>query len=87
MFNNFNPRNLFQSMVSMGTNPQQVEQMIYQQNPQLRILANQIKQSGMSPIQFAMQYAKQNNIPIQENELLQQYNSMVSMIPNNNIKK
>ena len=83
MFGNFNPRNLFQSMVSMGTNPQQVEQMIYQQNPQLRILANQMKQSGMSPIQFAMQYAKQNNIPIQENELLQQYNSMVSMIPRN----
>lgn len=83
MNSNFNPRSMFQNMISMGTNPQQVEQIIYAQNPQLRVLANQIKQSGMTPIQFAMQYARQNNIPIQENELLNQYNSMVNMIPRN----
>ena len=83
MNSNFNPRSMFQNMISMGTNPQQIEQMIYAQNPQLRILANQMKQSGMSPLQFAIQYARQNNIPINENILNQQYQSMVNMIPRN----
>ena len=57
-----NAINLFQQMLAMGNNPQQVAQMIFQQNPQLQIIANQMQQSGMSPMDFVMQYAKQQNI-------------------------
>ena len=35
------------------------------QNPAIRIAFNQMQQSGMTPQQYAMQYAKQNNINIQ----------------------
>lgn len=34
-------------------------------NPQAQAIFNQMRQSGMSPKQFVMQYAKQNNINIQ----------------------
>lgn len=78
---NNNPLDIFKSFMSMGTNPQQIQNMIFQQNPQLRVLANQIKQSGLTPIQFVMQYAKQNNIPIQENALLSMCQQMESMTP------
>ena len=57
-----NAINLFQQMLSMGNNPQQIAQMIFQQNPQLQVIANQMQQSGMSPMDFVMQYAKQQNI-------------------------
>lgn len=81
MNSNYNPRNIFQNMISMGTNPKQIEQILFAQNPQLRILSNQIRQSGLTPLQFAFQYAKQNNIPIDKDFLTQQYNSMVNIIP------
>ena len=76
-----NPMDIFRNMLSMGSDPRMIEQMIYQQNPQLRVLANQMKQSGLTPIQFAMQYAKQNNIPIQENYLFNMCQQMQSMTP------
>ena len=78
-----NPMDIFRNMLSMGSDPRMIEQMIYQQNPQLRVLANQMKQSGLTPIQFAMQYAKQNNIPIQENYLFNMCQQMQSMTPKN----
>lgn len=78
---NGNPIEIFKQFMSMGKNPKQIEEMIYQQNPQLRIIANQMKQSGMTPVQFAMQYAKQNNMPIQENYLLNMCQQMESMAP------
>lgn len=84
MNNNLNPRNLFQNILSMGNNPQQIQEILFAQNPQLRIIANQMQQSGLSPIQFAMQYARQNNIPINEQALNQQYQMMMNMIPRNN---
>jgi hemoglobin-like flavoprotein len=52
-------------MLSMGNNPQQIIQNMMAQNPEIRIAFNQMQQSGMTPQQYAMQYAKQNNINIQ----------------------
>lgn len=57
-----NPINIFQQFLAMGNNPQQIAQTIFQQNPQLQIIANQMQQSGLSPMDFVMQYARQQNI-------------------------
>ena len=76
-----NPVDVFKQFMTMGKDPKQIEQMIYKQNPQLLALANQMKESGLNPIQFAMQLAKQNNIPIQENTLLSMCQQMQSMAP------
>lgn len=78
-----NAVDLFKNMLSMGTDPKQVEKMILAQNPQLQALSNQIKESGLTPIEFAMKVAKQNNIPIQENALLNMCQTMRSMTPKN----
>lgn len=74
---------MFKNMLTMGTDPKQVEKMILAQNPQLQALSNQIKESGLTPIEFAMKVAKQNNIPIQENALLNMCQTMRSMTPKN----
>lgn len=69
---------LFQQMLSMGNNPQQVAQMIFQQNPQLQVIANQMQQSGLSPMDFVMQYARQQNInPNMVQNMYQQMRGMV----------
>lgn len=78
---NLNPIEIFKSFMKMGTDPKQIEEMIYKQNPQLKVLSNQMKQSGLSPVEFAMQYAKQNNIPIQENSIRSMCQQMQSMAP------
>ena len=74
-----NPVEIFKRFMTMGKNPKQIEEMIYQQNPQLRVLANQMRQSGLTPVEFVMQYAKQNNIPIQENSVHSMCQQMQSM--------
>lgn len=76
-----NAINIFKNMIAMGSDPKQVEKMILAQNPQLMALSNQIKESGLTPIDFAMKVAKQNNIPIQENALLNMCQQMRSMTP------
>lgn len=81
MNNQNNPINIFQNMLSMGVNPQQIEQMILAQNPQLQIISNQMKQSGLSPVDFVLQYARQNNIPYQQQAINQMVNQMRGMIP------
>lgn len=73
-----NPINIFQQFLAMGTNPQQVAQMIFQQNPQLQVIANQMKQSGLAPMDFVMQYARQQNID--PNFIQNMYNQMKGMI-------
>lgn len=78
---NGSPLDIFKTFMAMGNNPQQIQNMIFQQNPQLRVIANQMKQSGLSPVQFVMQYAKQNNLPIQENSLLTMCQQMQGMTP------
>lgn len=69
---------LFQQMLSMGNNPQQIAQAIFQQNPQLQVIANQMQQSGMSPMNFVMQYARQQNID--PNMIQSMYQQMRGMI-------
>ena len=56
---------MLMQMLSMGNNPQQIIQNIVAQNPQVQAVFNQMQQSGMTPQQYVMQYAKQNNINIQ----------------------
>ena len=53
-------------MLSNGGNPQQIMQNMIQQNPQMNAVLNQVKQSGMSMEQYARQYARQNNIDIDQ---------------------
>lgn len=68
--------NTIMQMIQRGQNPQQIMmqlQQLAQQNPQMQqalnqmnIMNNQMRQSGMSPQQYVMQYAKQNNIDVQQ---------------------
>ena len=60
-----NPLTMIMQMMNSGTNPQQLMQQIVSQNPQLQVMLNQAQQSGMSPRDYALQFAKQNNINIQ----------------------
>lgn len=64
--NNNNPMQQMLKMLSMSNNPNQVVQMLAQQNPNVQAILNQMQQSGMTPQQFAMQYARQNNIDINQ---------------------
>lgn len=74
-----NPVNIFQQFLSMGPNPQMIQQALFQQNPQMQIIYNQMMQSGLPPMQFVMQYARQNNID--PNMINNMYNQMRGMIP------
>lgn len=53
--------NILQMLMS-GQNPQMVMQNIIRQNPQAQVVLNQMQQSEMTPQQFVMQLAKQNNV-------------------------
>ena len=64
--NNNNPMQQMLQMLSMSNNPNQVVQMLAQQNPNVQAILNQMQQSGMTPQQFAIQYARQNNIDINQ---------------------
>ena len=50
----------------MGSDPNALIKMILQSNPQLQIIANQMQQSKMTPTQYILQMARQNNVPINE---------------------
>lgn len=56
---------MLMQLLTMGNNPQQIIQDLMVKNPQAQIVLNQMQQSGMSPKQYAMQYARQNNINLQ----------------------
>lgn len=60
-----NPLQLIMQMVMGGQNPAYIMNQMLQQNPQLQVLINQARQSGMSPRDYTLQYARQNNINIQ----------------------
>lgn len=76
----FNPNYVINELLKFGSNPQQVEQMLMMRNPNLKILANQIKQSGLNPIDFAVQYANQHNIPVNKDILTNNYNQMLNLV-------
>lgn len=65
MNNNFmgNGNNIMQMLMS-GMNPNQIMQQMIQRNPQARVILNQMEQSNMSPKDYVMQLAKQNNVNI-----------------------
>ena len=73
------PKLLISQLMQLGQSPKVVEQMLFNQYPHLKILSNQMRQSGLSPVEFALQYAKQNNIPVQNNAMLSAYNEMKNM--------
>ncbi len=58
--------NLIMQMMTNGQNPNQVVEQIISKNPQAQILFNQMKQSGMSIKDFTLQFARQNNINIDQ---------------------
>ncbi len=60
-----NPMQLIMQVMSGQGNPQQMVEQIARNNPQANAMLNQMRQSGMTPQQFTMQYAKQHNINIQ----------------------
>lgn len=70
--NNFQQNNSIQfinQVMSMGKNPQAIVQQLINQNPQIQYIFNQVKQSGMSNKDYAINFAKQNNMDI--NSLIQ----------------
>lgn len=74
-----NSLDIFRSFRSLGSDPRQVEQMLFMKYPQMQVIANQMKQSGLSPVEFVMQYAKQNNMPINQNNVMGMYQQMKGM--------
>lgn len=70
-----NPMQMIFQMMQMGNNPQQILNTIVNQNPQARALMNQIQNSGMSPQDYLRQYAKQNNIDLDKNPMVQMLRS------------
>lgn len=76
-----NALNSFRRLMTMGRNPMELQQMILQQNPQLRIIATQMQQSGLTPSQYILQVAKQNNLPINEYMVNGLMNSLMGLIP------
>lgn len=69
--------NVFSQIIGMGNNPQQIFQNMINNNPQLQVVLNQMQQSGLSPKEYALQFAKQNNINI---------NPMIEMLQKRGIR-
>lgn len=68
--------NIMQMLMS-GMNPNQIMQNVIQSNPQAQVILNQMQQSGMTPRQYVMQLAKQNNINL---------NPMINMLKQRGFK-
>lgn len=73
---NNNPMQLLMQFMASGRDPQQVLNMVLQKNPNVYSLMNQMKQSGMSPRQFAQQYFRQNNMDISQIEQIAHNNGI-----------
>ena len=58
--------NLIMQMMTNGQNPNQVVEQIISKNQEAQVLFNQMKQSGMSIKDFTLQFARQNNINIDQ---------------------
>lgn len=56
--------NMLMPLFSGNVNPNQILQGMVSKNPQMNAVLNQMKTSGMTPMQFLQQYAKQNNIDL-----------------------
>lgn len=65
------PNNQFMQIMNLmrsGQNPNILINQMAQQNPQVKMMLEQFKNSGMTPQQFVYQYARQNNIDISQIE-------------------
>lgn len=62
--NNNNSLNTFMNLLSMGNNPNQIISNIINQNPNLQVPLNQMQQSGLTPKDYVLQFARQNNIDL-----------------------
>ena len=62
---NNNILNTINQFILSGQSPQQIVNNMIMQNPQYKMLFNQVQSSGLSLKDFVIQYAKQNNIDIQ----------------------
>lgn len=60
-----NQMNLLMQLLNSGNNPQSIVNNLISQNPQMRAIVSQAKQSGMSMQDYVMNVAKQRNIDIQ----------------------
>lgn len=60
-----NQMNLLMQLLNSGNNPQAIVNNLISQNPQMRAIVSQAKQSGMSMQDYVMNVAKQRNIDIQ----------------------
>lgn len=58
-----NPMQILQ-MLSQAPNKDQMINNMLQNNPNTQAILNMVKQSGMTPEQFARQYFSQNNIDV-----------------------
>lgn len=63
---NNNIVNLIMQIMTNGQNPNQVVEQIISKNQEAQVLFNQMKQSGMSIKDFTLQFARQNNINIDQ---------------------
>ena len=61
-----NPMQQIMQIMRNGGNPQAMVQQIINTNPQAQAMFSQMKMSGMSNEQFVRQYAKQNNIDLNQ---------------------
>lgn len=61
-----NPMQQIMQIMRNGGNPQAMVQQIINTNPQAQAMFAQMKMSGMSNEQFVRQYAKQNNIDLNQ---------------------
>lgn len=72
----------FHSMLSMGGNPMQIQQVLLANNPNMKKTFDEINQSGMNPLDYAMKKAMEKNIDVKP--AIQQ---MVNMINQNNNRR
>lgn len=59
-----NAIDLFKKMMSMGSNPQQITNLLISKNPQIAKVFQEMQASGLSPIDYAQKLAMQKNINI-----------------------
>lgn len=58
--------NIIMNMMMTGNNPEAIMNQLANKVPEVKSLLTQVKNSGMSPEQYARQYAKQNGLDINE---------------------
>jgi len=65
---------MFNNMRRMGSNPNQIIQLLSTQNPQFASLINEIQKSGLSPIEYAKKMALNQNIDV--NPMIEQMRNL-----------